>query len=95
MSDSAATSRRRLVTSSAGGWLIVCGLVLLLWPGATIRVLVVLVALGALGFGISELSRVVAGGGRAPDLWACCGRVRSCWARRSGVPPGCVRPWRW
>lgn len=70
MSDSATTPRGRLVASSAGGWLVVCGLVLLLWPAATIRVVVVLVGLGALGFGVSELSRVFAGGDSARDLWS-------------------------
>jgi uncharacterized membrane protein HdeD (DUF308 family) len=62
MSDVEPRTDRRRVTTAVGGWIVLCGLVLLLWPGATIRVVVVLVGLGAVGFGVSELSRVFAGG---------------------------------
>jgi uncharacterized membrane protein HdeD (DUF308 family) len=69
MAEVASGSERRRLATAAGGWLVLCGLVLLLWPAATIRVVVVLVGLGALGFGVSELSRVFAGGAR-PELWS-------------------------
>jgi len=67
MSDVVPGSDHRRLATVAGSWIVLCGLVLLLWPAVTIRVVVVLVGLGALGFGISELYRVFSGGAR-PDL---------------------------
>jgi uncharacterized membrane protein HdeD (DUF308 family) len=69
MSEVVSGSDRRRLATAAGGWLVLCGVVLLVWPAATIRVVVVLVGLGALGFGASELSRVFSGGA-TPELWS-------------------------
>lgn len=61
---------RRKLESAVGAWMVLCGLMLTFWPAATIRVLVFLVGLGAVAFGINELSRVFASKGGSPELWA-------------------------
>jgi uncharacterized membrane protein HdeD (DUF308 family) len=70
MSEVQPRTDRRRVSTAVGGWIVLCGLVLLLWPGATIRVVVVLVGLGAFGFGVSELARVFAAGGTTLEVWS-------------------------
>lgn len=70
MSEVRSGGDRRQVATVVGGWIVLCGVVLLVWPGATIRVVVVLVGLGAFGFGVSELSRVFAAGGTTLEVWS-------------------------
>ncbi|TVR35647.1 MAG: hypothetical protein EA388_06435 [Nitriliruptor sp.] len=53
-----------------GVWVMLCGLVLVLWPAATTRVLVVFVGLGAVSYGVTELLRVYSGTGQNLELWA-------------------------
>jgi uncharacterized membrane protein HdeD (DUF308 family) len=50
--------------------MVVTGILLLAWPGATTLVLVALLGLGAVTYGIAELSRVFAGEGERLELWA-------------------------
>jgi uncharacterized membrane protein HdeD (DUF308 family) len=70
MSNVAPVTDDRRTGLAVGGWVILCGLALVLWPAATIRVLVAFLGLGAISYGVSELSRVFAGAGQDLELWA-------------------------
>lgn len=70
MSVVPARSDRSRAASAAGGWLVVCGVVLLAWPAATIRVVVLFVGLGAIGVGVHELVRVFGGARSKLGLWS-------------------------
>jgi uncharacterized membrane protein HdeD (DUF308 family) len=70
MSNASSVTENQTAGLAFGGWVLLCGLVLVLWPSATIWVLVAFVGLGAVSYGVSELLRVFAGTGQNLELWA-------------------------
>jgi uncharacterized membrane protein HdeD (DUF308 family) len=70
MSSVSSMPANRTTGVAFGAWVLLCGLVLVLWPAATIRVLIVFIGLGAVSFGVTELLRVCSGTGQNLELWA-------------------------